>query len=288
MDYKKPQSTLVQGGVGLYPLTTADQVILADGSRLEKDGKISADSAADSAKLGGKAPEYYIQPRNLLDNSDFQNPVNQRGIASGNAITNAYCIDRWKLLNAGQLTFDDGYITISANQGYDVYFRQFFEKLPKFPVTVRLETTSGIITAPLAINVRYTFNDDMYVEIDGSGFLSLFIPQGKSLSIVNIALYEGSYTADTLPPYVPKRYAAELAECMRYYQNFQMLAGTGVQAAQRVFVVLPVVMRILPTIAYELISGAQPNNVFAQARNILDVTGADSYSHLSISLSADL
>lgn len=48
MDYKKPQSTLVQGGVGLYPLTTADQVILADGSRLEKDGKINSD------KLGGK------------------------------------------------------------------------------------------------------------------------------------------------------------------------------------------------------------------------------------------
>ena len=28
-----------------------------------------------------------------------------------------------------------------------------------------------------------------------------------------IALYEGSYTADTLPPYVPKGYAAELAAC---------------------------------------------------------------------------
>ena len=48
MDYKKPQSTLVRGGAGIYPLTTADQVILADGSRLEKDGKINAD------KLGGK------------------------------------------------------------------------------------------------------------------------------------------------------------------------------------------------------------------------------------------
>lgn len=58
MDYKKPQSTLVQGGAGIYPLTTADQVILSDGSRLEKDGRISADSAANSAnsaKLGGKS-----------------------------------------------------------------------------------------------------------------------------------------------------------------------------------------------------------------------------------------
>lgn len=260
----------------------------------ELNGKTSdnylekTDTASDSAKLGGKAPEYYLQPRNLLDNSDFRNPVNQRGIASGNVITNTYCIDRWKLLNAGQLAFDDGYITFSANQGYGIYFRQFFEKLPKFPVTVRLETTSGIITAKLAINTRYTFNDDMYVEIDGSGFLGLFIPQGKSLSIVNIALYEGSYTADTLPPYVPKGYAVELAECMRYYQKFQMLTGTSVNAAQRVFVVLPVAMRIMPTIAYELISGAQPLNVIAQAQNAIDVTGADSYSHISISLSADL
>ena len=43
MDYKKPQDTLVHGGIGLYPLTTADQVILSDGSRLEKAGKINAD-----------------------------------------------------------------------------------------------------------------------------------------------------------------------------------------------------------------------------------------------------
>ena len=43
MDYKKPQDTLVHGGIGLYPLTTADQVILADGGRLEKAGKINAD-----------------------------------------------------------------------------------------------------------------------------------------------------------------------------------------------------------------------------------------------------
>ena len=34
------------------------------------------------------------------------------------------------------------------------------------------------------------------------------------------ALYEGSYTADTLPDYVPKGYAAELAECQRYYQQY--------------------------------------------------------------------
>lgn len=48
MAYKKPQNPLINNGFGIYPLTTADQVILSDGSRLEKDGKINAD------KLGGK------------------------------------------------------------------------------------------------------------------------------------------------------------------------------------------------------------------------------------------
>lgn len=70
MDYKKPQSTLVQGGAGIYPLTTADQVILADGSRLEKDGKIIADSTADSAKLGGQLPAYYAKASDVSGKAD--------------------------------------------------------------------------------------------------------------------------------------------------------------------------------------------------------------------------
>jgi hypothetical protein len=37
--------------------------------------------------------------------------------------------------------------------------------------------------------------------------------------VYNVALYEGSYTADTLPEYQPKGYAAELAECRRYYRQ---------------------------------------------------------------------
>ena len=51
MTYKKPQSPIMSGTDGIYPLTTADQVIKADGSRLEQGGKITAD---DSAKLGGQ------------------------------------------------------------------------------------------------------------------------------------------------------------------------------------------------------------------------------------------
>lgn len=47
MAYKKPQDPLTNNGFGIYPLTTADQVILSDGSRLEKAGKINADKLGD-------------------------------------------------------------------------------------------------------------------------------------------------------------------------------------------------------------------------------------------------
>lgn len=47
MAYKKPQDPLTNNGFGIYPLTTADQVILSDGSRLEKAGKINADKLDD-------------------------------------------------------------------------------------------------------------------------------------------------------------------------------------------------------------------------------------------------
>ena len=56
MAYKKPQDPLTNNGFGIYPLTTADQVILSDGSRLEKNGVVSVNvaTAVNSEKLGGK------------------------------------------------------------------------------------------------------------------------------------------------------------------------------------------------------------------------------------------
>lgn len=65
MAYKKPQNPLTNNGFGIYPLTTADQIILSDGSRLEKDGMIhathaaSADTATNSEKLGGIVASNY-------------------------------------------------------------------------------------------------------------------------------------------------------------------------------------------------------------------------------------
>ena len=216
MDYKKPQSTIVHGGAGIYPLTTADQVILADGSRLEKDGKINVDSAAESSKLGGKAPEYYIQPRNLLDNSDFLHPVNQRGAASGNYSWN-YAIDRW-MLNGSGFVIDNNGITIPAGG-------RLVQRHKAGMITLTDGKTLAIQLADGSVfsTTRATQYGNLYLSKSSTDEYSIANIENKGSGNITVkwaALYEGSYTADTLPPYVPKGYAAELAECRRYYKRF--------------------------------------------------------------------
>ena len=268
MDYKKPQSTLVHGGAGIYPLTTADQVILADGSRLEKDGRISADSAANSAKLGGKAPEYYIQPRNLLDNSDFRNPVNQRGITNVSAI--GYCIDRWifGLSGSGALNVQDGLLAFNASNESYCEIVQIQEnssalsgKEMTFVVCIAPDniiclnftygTNASVLSADGNISLIHHDGDRVYIRIFSTG--------NNWIGVKWAALYEGSYTAETLPPYVPKGYAAELAECRRYFErigksysgsgNASMLMAVGTSGEMRVLQGYTVPKRIMsPTI----------------------------------------
>ena len=102
---------------------SAEQTARVEGLA-EKLGK--TETAANSAKLGGKAPEYYIQPMNLLDNSDFRNPVNQRGITTFSE-TSGYWLDRWVEtrcsidLTANTASVAEG----TENNGY------FYQRMPQ-------------------------------------------------------------------------------------------------------------------------------------------------------------
>ena len=51
MAYIKPQYPLKNGENYIYPPTTADQVILSDGTRLEKNGQIIADKFKEAKAI---------------------------------------------------------------------------------------------------------------------------------------------------------------------------------------------------------------------------------------------
>lgn len=252
----KTQTPLMLGENYIYPLTTADQVILADGTRLMKNGTITADEAnnaayasnaahADNAAmLGGKAPQYYIQPRNLLDNSDFTNPVNQRGATT---VENSYIVDRWYTFNdnqGGAATLTPSGITLSGN----AYLQQ---RLPKGSMPMDKPFTLAVYYSDGTVDAG---TNGHAVTADDFDIVNQVRANGKT--IARVALYEGEYTADNLPPYVPKGYAAELAECMRYYQHFSAFSAAPAFGAgyvhsttiARMGIVLDVPMRTTPTV----------------------------------------
>ena len=167
---------------------------------------------------------------NLLDNSDFTNPVNQRGGTSGTVTAWTYFIDRWQATDAA-LTYSissDG-IHLTAGEAWMAQNVQSSEAKAGRTYTFAVGLSDGTFTlctgALPAGETSWTEfagenDDNCYVrmaKITGAVISCSFKPK-KAVVATWTALYEGSYTADTLPPYTPKGYAAELAECQRYYQ----------------------------------------------------------------------
>ena len=79
-------------------------------------------------------------------------------------------------------------------------------------------------------NIAMTRTDDFilslhfFQEAQSYQLARLIIPKGKSISVKWIALYEGEYTIDTLPPYVSKGYANELLAC-QVFKHEKLMAN---------------------------------------------------------------
>lgn len=223
----------------------------------ELNGKTSdnylkkTDTASNSKKLGGKAPEYYLQPRNLLDNSDFRNPVNQRGQTSYSGIW-VYSIDRWATwLNAsspGTVSVVSGGITPSFPGMVAQRIESKYIDSSKIYTLAAMtgdgllvlsgkitSTTTGTTNANNGIYFGYNADNDVYQF--------MLVAVTSASKFVWAALYEGSYNANTLPPYVPKGYTAELAECQRYFQRHtfkqNVTIGLSYQGPTYCFIQLP-------------------------------------------------
>lgn len=196
----------------------------------------SGGTAADSEKLGGKEPKYYLQPVNLLDNGNFANPVNQLGKTTYSG-KGAQAVDRWYvdgvncevLVNSGYVTarttVGSAYAVLSQNvkdasklAGKTLTFaaRVYSSVIPRIQVysnSVVLITVRGAALTDSVLVATFTVPDDV---ADGDLKMSIASQSEGVGDYVNIywaALYEGSYTSTNLPPYVPKGYATELLAC---------------------------------------------------------------------------
>ena len=162
-----------------------------------QDGGFTGTEEAFAEKLAAEYPAFAdvraaAPPHNLLDNSDFTNPVAQAGVG-GKHGNQAYALDRW-ILTSGSVSHQAGVgLTLNGT------ITQKLEHLPTGSVSTFVGKASG--QASISYSGRV-------VTISSSGGV-----------IVWAALYHGAYTEETKPEYRPKGYAAELLECKRYYQE---------------------------------------------------------------------
>ena len=230
-------------GQGVPTGGTTGQVLRKTGSGDYETGW--SDSAGDSERLGGVAAAQYalkngVPAHNLLDNSDFTNPVNQRGATSYTG--QVYGIDRWRGRAVAQtVSVQSADLTVTATGTAYVGIKQKVENIAKLAgktvtFAVKLyasvdadirfsDASEGILaytwcpalTTTTAV-LTYTVPSDATADNVIPTIMLRTVATGDYMRIVWAALYEGSYTSETLPAYQPKGYAAELAECQRYYQ----------------------------------------------------------------------
>lgn len=259
------QASVAQSGTAENPVITLT---------IPRGDTGSIDNLAENVAL--EIAKYnFGQPYNLLDNSDFVHPVAQAGVNGAHGAT-GYAVDRWMRTSGATVSqAADGLKIVSDKTSWTAGIQQRIEAKRfadvmtlavrgVFPVACRLFVFIGSGTS----NFGEAYFDGDAAErtlvlkltkpdgLTGDEVVNVYIsPDTESTGTAAVvrwaALYEGEYTAETLPPYVPKGYAAELAECLRYYrkikadnETFPGYAANGVAYA---FIPLQT-MRIAPTV----------------------------------------
>lgn len=226
-------------------------------------------TAADAAKLGGKAPGYYHHPRNLLDNCDFS--INQQGL-SRYAGAARYTVDRWKTTNADTVVdvMENGIRLTNTVAGSGGYLQQTLENPAAYlgkTLTLAAMQLNGTLTVasatlpqtfPSAITQHATLSDNgVTVGAIQISQTSVWVrvwsnANEDTRSFRWVALYEGTYGAGDLPPFTAGKAAGELVECQRHYlplSQYVRMPASRITASDIDFLVpLPVRMRVTPSL----------------------------------------
>ena len=212
---------------------------------------------------------------NLLDNSDFTHPIAQAGVNGAHGAT-GYAVDRWMRTNGATVSqAADGLKIVSDKTSWTAGIQQRIEAKRfadvmtfavhgVFPVACRLFVYIGSGTtnfgtayfqgdaAERTLVLKLTKPDGLTGDEVVNVYISPDTGSTGTAAVVRwAALYEGEYTAETLPPYVPKGYAAELAECLRYYRRIRATNETfaGYCANSVSYCMIPLqTMRIKPSL----------------------------------------
>ena len=244
--YSKDASTLVETGV--FAVVSGKEVsgTAADPALVQQDlltDEATFDQmplyrvAVDGATIN--APEAVFElslnfaavtsvAPNLLDNSNWAKPVNQRGDSSYRGLK--YSIDRWIVpSDTAALSLGEGFVLLQndATSGTAMFTQRLEKGVLKtgkaYTAVICLSDDTILCGSGTMASGGATLTDNtksVYATIAPSSAYDVFrlvVAPAKQARIKWVALYEGEYSSDNLPVYQPKGYGAELLECSRYY-----------------------------------------------------------------------
>lgn len=199
-------------------------------------------------------PLGYINP-NLGDNTDFLNPVNQRGVTS--TTTTGYFIDRWVIgLNSPTSASIASSGLVIATGANAVTFSQTVNitditSIYTFSVCDNNKNVYSVTGVPDATTPTITPFGNIQIKIS-SGHPVMFIVvnanQTMQLRWAKIEL------GNIATPYIPKGYGVEVAECQRYYRKAKFFFVDS-SSSRHTFVFSPP-MRISPSVTWSTLDGS--------------------------------
>lgn len=204
---------------------------------------------------------------NLLDNTNFFNPINQRNQTSYSNTDAApkYSIDRWQVLGG---TFDVQTRTYTSNSTLGIYGNQFRQYIPLESVSIgdtitvssvindtrQIFTTTipqygdAVADAPFLLETTWGGFKMITREAEHAALLTMVVNVSQSITVDWIKMEFGSFAT----PYVAKGYNEELTACLRYYQRLDMNfrgEAFNVGNGEKYFTTISFYpMRVVPTI----------------------------------------
>lgn len=208
-----------------------------------------------------------VSAGNLLDNSSFADPVAQAGL-NGKHGNDAYAFDRWKATSVTASKQHECMRLTASVTSARIGQKLEAEGLAGKTVTVAVKANApGKLYAGLYYSQggASKYINASWDALNGIACVSGEVPNDATnlefriypaytadfnyADVYWAALYEGSYTEETLPPYIPKGYGHELVECMRYFQRVNaQVPATSMTTATRYYTYnLPIPMRVAPS-----------------------------------------
>lgn len=219
-------------------------------------------AAGNASKLNGQIGLYYLYNPNILDNTNFLLPVNQKNITTatgGGYVT----IDRWTHGVSSVST------QVTANGlrifgGDSIYGAPLIQKLPTYYSTTEqycfticdsYDNQYSVTGAPNNANYPTPFGSITIRTYGDNVSVQITVSYGKEVTLKWAKLELGNLST----PYVIKKFGEELAECQRYFlalgskvggtANIAIGVGNAFSSTNAAILVpLPATLRTTPTV----------------------------------------